>query len=99
MYVNHRFNFRDRIFSKASTRSNAIRPALQVPQECPINISQKLSKRCHLIRHGANELSETPPKVPQKSLISESTQATSSSAASEPSYANTPRFVMTDTTR
>ena len=39
MYVYHRFNLRDRIFPKPSTRNNAIRPVLQVPKGCPPNLS------------------------------------------------------------
>ena len=99
MYVYHRFNLRDRIFPKPSTRKSAIRPVLQVPKECSRNLSQKLSKRYHPICNNANESSETPPKVSQKAPLSDPIQAaSSSSAASEPSYAETPRFVLTDTT-
>ena len=49
--------------------------------------------------HNPNESSETPPKLAQKTPLSDPTQAaSSSSAASEPSNANTARFIMTDTT-
>ena len=100
MYFHHRFNLRDRVFPKTPTKSNAIRPVLQVQKECLANVSEKISEGYYLISHNANESSETPPNVPQKTPLSDSTQMVSaSSAASEPSYANTPRFVITDTTQ
>ena len=70
---------------------------VQVQKECPPNLSEKLSKRYCLNIQKANESSEAPPKVPQKTPLSYPIQAASpSTAASEPSYANTPRFVETD---
>ena len=69
MYVHHRFNLRDEIFPKTHTKGNAIRPVLQVQKECPLNLSEKLSKRYYPISHNANESSETPPKVPQKTPL------------------------------
>ena len=75
MYVYQRFNVRCRIFPKPSTIKNTIRPVLRVPKEGPPNLSQKLSKRYHLISHNANESSETPPKVPQKTHLSDHKQA------------------------
>ena len=69
LYIYHRFNLRDGIFPKTSTKKNTIRPVLQVPKEYPLNLSQKLSERYHLISHNANESSETPPKVPQKASL------------------------------
>ena len=99
MYVYHRYNLRDRIFPNLSTKKSTIRPVLQVPKECP-NFSQKLSKRYYRLSHTANESSETSPKVPERTPLSDPTQAaSSSSAASEHSYVNTPRSVLTDTTR
>ena len=99
MYVYHRFNLRDRIFPKTPTKGNAIRPVLQVQNDYPLNLSEKLSKRFYLISHDPNESSETPPKVAQKTPLSDPAQAaSSSSAASEPPKANTARFIMTDTT-
>ena len=76
MYVYHRFNLRDRSFPKPSIRKNTIRPVLQVAMEHPSNFSRKLSKCYHLISHDANELSETPRKVSQKTPLSDRTQAT-----------------------
>ena len=42
LYIYHRFNLRDRIFPKSSTKKNTIRPVLQVRKEWPLNLSQKL---------------------------------------------------------
>ena len=66
MYVYHGFNLRDEIFPKPSTRNSAIRLVPQIRRDCPEDISKKLSKSYHLIRHISNESSETPPMVPQK---------------------------------
>ena len=99
MYVYHRFDLRDRIFPKSPTNDNTIRPVLQLSKECPLNLSQKVSKRYHLIFHNAIESSETPPEEHQKAPLADLLQAaSSSSAASESSYANALRFVSTDTT-
>ena len=39
MYVFRRYNIRDRIFPKSSTKNNTIRPVLQIPKECPLKLS------------------------------------------------------------
>ena len=99
MYVYHWFNLRHKLFPKTPTKGNAIRPVLQVQNEYQLNFSEKLSKRYYLISHNPNESSETPPKLAQKTPLSDPTQAaSSSSAASESSNANRARFIMTDTT-
>ena len=67
--------------------------------ECPPNVSGQLSKRHQLISPYTNNSAETPPKVPQKTPLSDTTQAASStSVAYEPLYAKKPRFVITDET-
>ena len=49
MYVYHRFNIKDRIFSKTTAKKNAIKPVLYVPHECSPAVSEKLSKCYHLL--------------------------------------------------
>ena len=44
MYVYHRFNLRNKLFPKTPTKGNAIGPVLQVQNEYPLNLSEKLSK-------------------------------------------------------
>ena len=76
--------------AKLSTTNNAIRPVLRIPRDYLEDLSQKFSKRYHLISHNASESPETRTLNQQA--------ASSSSTASEPLYGNKPRFVMTDTT-
>ena len=45
MYVYHRYNLRDRIFPKSSTKKITIKPVLHVPNECSPTVAAKLSKR------------------------------------------------------
>ena len=49
MYVCHRYNLGDHIFPKSSTKTNAIKPVLQVPKECSPTVSPELSNRYHFL--------------------------------------------------
>ena len=49
IYVYHHFNLKDRIFPKMTAKKNAIKPVLHVPHECSPAVSEKLSKRYHLL--------------------------------------------------
>ena len=92
MYVYHRFNLKDRIFPKKTSKKNAIKPVLHAPHECSPAVSEKLPKRYHLLP--SNEKTAEILPLPRKKIIPELHQqaASSSFAASEPAYINDDRF-------
>ena len=64
MYVYHRFNLKDRILPKKLDKKNAIKPVLHVPHDCSPAVSEKMSKRYHLLST-KNKTAEILP-LPQK---------------------------------
>ena len=94
MYVYHRFNLAARIFPKSSSKNNAIKLVLQVPNECPPALSTKLSKRYFLISPNAKNSSEEPREI---LTLDHNQQAACSSslAASDSLYGNNPNYSIT----
>ena len=92
MYVHQRFNLKDCIFPKKTTKKTAIKPVLQVPHECSPAVFEMLSKCYHLLLQN-KETAEILP-VPSKKIIPGFHQqaASSSFAAPEPAYINDGRF-------
>ena len=91
MYVYHRFNLKDRIFPKKTAKKNAIKPVIQVPHDCCPAVTEKMSKRYHLLL--LNEKTAEILPLPHKKIIPEFHQqaASSSFAAPEPGYINDDR--------
>ena len=98
MYVYHRFNLKDRIFPKKTAKKNAIKPVLHVPHECSPAVSEKLSKRYHLLLQN-EKIADILPFPPKKKIIPEFHQqaASTSFAAPEPAYINDDRFFKKET--
>ena len=92
MYVYHRFNLKDCIFPKKTAKKNAIKPVLHIAHECSPAVSEKFSKRYHLLP--PNGKTADILLLSQKKAIPEfHQQATSSSfAAPEPAYINDDGF-------
>ena len=87
MYVYHRYNLRDRILPESSTRKNAIKPVLHVPNECSPTVSAKLSKRHHFLPSNGETLAEVNLKSKHQTF-SPREAASSSSVASQRCYDN-----------
>ena len=66
MYVYLRFNLKDHICPKKTAKKNAIKPVLHVPHECSPAVSEKMSKRYHLLST-KNKTAEILP-LPQKKV-------------------------------
>ena len=83
MYVYHRYNLRDRIFPKSSTKKNTMRPVLQVTKECPLDLYKnfqnvitclaimQMNHRRHLQRYLKGPLFQTllKPRHPHLLLL------------------------------
>ena len=87
MLVFHRYNPRGRIFPKSSTKKNAIKPVLHVPNECSPTVSAKSVKRSYFLPLNEDTLAKVNlNSKPQR--INPQEAAPSSSVASQRFYDN-----------